>query len=64
MSKQHLRSFIMGETKYLPTEALELMEQSIEARGNPPNIATDIRILKQLLMGYRWALQRGYQGDM
>ena len=61
--KDALRSFITGEQKYLWSEGVELMEKSIEAKGNPPNIATDVRLLKELLRGYRWALDRGFVGE-
>ena len=63
MAKTGLRQFIMGESKYLTTEALDLLEDSIEEAGRPPNIATNVAILTELLRGYRHSVQRGYIGD-
>ena len=63
MASEHIRNFIMGTEKYVWSEGLEIIEKSIEHAGNPPNISTDIRLLKEFMRGYRWALQRGYIGD-
>lgn len=63
MASEHIRNFIMGSSKYIWTEGLEVLEKSIENAGNPPNIATDVRLLKELIRGYRKAVQSGYVGD-
>ena len=66
--KDALRGFISGEHKHIPSEGVALMSKSIEEakdeRGQDPvNIAVDIRLLKQLLLGYEWAVVRGYVGE-
>lgn len=63
MTKTGLRQFITGESKYMTTEALDLLEDSIEEAGRPQNIATNVVILTELLRGYRHAVQRGYDGN-
>ena len=63
IGKEKLRDFVMGQSKHLWTETIDLMGTSIDTAGDTKNIATDTRVLKELLHGYKWALQQGYQGD-
>jgi hypothetical protein len=66
--KDALRGFLGGQERHIWTEGVKLMLDSVEdakdAKGEKPaNIAVDTRLLKELLRGYKHAVERGYNGD-